>query len=467
MSNTKDALVLLQNKKFEKAYIEYKNSFNSEDYNKEDGFYYRNVNNILMCIHFYYTETKDNTLFQEFTDYFNEYIKIAKKCDTVTWANNIVEDLLEYAFEVAFINFTENSNEFSLQRKELQEWVDKYISLFIKHLNIGDKRDDKFFYDVILRIIFKERANFERKGNEYQNVVNTIFLGKYFLKLTNGNDQSLDNNNHASYKRSRSNVYQLFSELIYNDPEQKEQDYFFLTRNAVEYLEKSLNELPTNLFAIKRKNQLADSLTIQEQLHRFDHDVSSKISTLNSLIRRLKRKAENLDEPKRMERIINDISVILNLSKEEVPKLKDVDILSVFNEIKNTGNFKEIDIIIKSKGEKTYWLLNEGYFKIIFENLVKNSYEAYERQFIKDPEPRIEITANFENNEITLQDWAGGVSDTLLKNEKLFEPYVSSKGVSQSTGLGLSLVKRACKKLSLKISYKVINSNSTIVTIKK
>ena len=455
MSNTKEeARILLQNKKFKEAYQAYKKSFDSKDYQK-DSFHYRNLNSILTCIHSYYLETKDNNLFHEFTAYFNEYIKIAENVETITWANNIVENLLEYAFEVAFIYFTENNNDFSIQRKKLQKWVDNHISSFIKHLYIDDKRNYKFFYDVILRILFKERTNFERKGNEYQNIVNTIFLGKYYLKLT---DNSL-------YKKSRSNVYLLFSELIYNDPEQKEQEYFFLTQNAVAYLEKSLKEFPANLFAIKRKNQLVDSLTIQEQLHRFDHDVSSKMSTLNSLIQRLKRKAKNFNEPTQMERIIDGINIILNLSKKEVPTLQNVDILSVFDEIKNEYNF--IKIKIESNGEKTYWSLNKGYFKIIFENLIKNSYEAYKRNLIKMPDPAIKIVTDFEKNKITLQDWGGGISDTLLKNDKLFEPYVSSKGVSQNTGLGLSLVKRACKKLSLEISYRVVNDSSTIVTVKK
>ena len=360
MSDTREALELLKNKEFEKAYKAYKNSFATKDY-KKDEWHYRNINNILISIHFYYIKTKEEFLFEEFTQYFQEYIKIAKNCKTITWANNIVEDLLEYAFEVAMIHFTENNTEFSMQQEKLQEWTDENIFSFIQCLHIVDARDYSFFYDVILRIIFKERANFERNGNEYQNIVNTKFLGKYFLKLT-GKERSL-------YKRSRSNVYQLFSELIYNDPEQKGQEYFFLTRNAVEFLEKSLDEFPSNLFAKKRRHQLSDSLTIQEQLHRFDHDVSSKISTLNSLIRRLKRKAKELNEPKRMERIIDDISVILNLSREEVPELEDVDILDIFNEITEINNFGQLNIKIESKGEKRCWMLNQGYFKVIFENI--------------------------------------------------------------------------------------------------
>lgn len=451
MMDTIHALELLRHKKHEAAYEEYKSIL---EISQQDEFRYRNLNNILRCIHFIYIEDKDSFWFDEFSCYLEEYILIARNSDTISWADNILENLLQYTLEVAFIQFSENDLDFSIQKRDLNHYFKTFIVPFIDVMSIRGKRSRKIFYDIILRVIFKERANFERKGHEYQNVVNTVVLSNFFLTITEGE---------RNLNRSRSNLYQLFSELIYSDPENPNQEYFFLTRKAVDYLDMSLKEFPTNQFAKKRKIQLIDSLTIQEQLHRFDHDVSSKISTLNSLIRSLKRKSTGLQEPEQMGRIISDLKVVLDLSRSEAPEPENVDVLAALEEIQDEAS---TGIEIHCVGETKEWLSNHGYFKVIFENLVKNSREAYKRHAIKIPEPAILIKADFIKDEIIFQDWAGGIPENLLRDDKLFEPYISEKGYAQSTGLGLSLVKKACRMLSLAIKFRV-EKNSTMISIKK
>ena len=446
----KETLTNFRNKNYAKAYEGYKEILQTD----ETKLRYRNINNLLTCIHYLYIEKKDDVLFKEFENYFMEYIKIGKETDNTAWANNILEDLMEYSLELALSKFTENRESFKKQSEKLNGWLKEFIIPFIDSLEIPVKRDKKIFYDAILQKIFKERANFERIGNEYQNVINTKILCNFYLSCIK--DKGI-------YARSRSNIYRLLSELVYSDPTEKNQDYYFLTKKAVKYLDKSLEAYPQNKFSKSQKHQVVNSLIIQEQLHRFDHDVSSKMSTLLSLIRKLKRKNFDLNEPLRMEKIINDMQAILNLSKNESPNPEEVNLEELLKDVQKESVLS-LEYIVS--GNPEIWISNYGYLKIILENLLKNSREAYDRNKITVPDPAVKIYLDYENNEIKIQDWAGGISEDLLRNDKLFEPYVSQKGVAQGTGLGLASVKKACKKLELSISIESEN-NSTIIALKK
>lgn len=445
------ALSLFRNKNYPEAYKAYSEILEEDE--SENRF--RSINNILTSIRFVYKGRHDNELLLQFEKYFDEYLSIAEETDSSSWANNIIEDLMEYLIEIAFINFTQNSDEFKEQESGLKKWLKYKIEKFIRSLYIKEKRPHKLFYDSILQKIYKERANFERLGHEYQNVVNAKMLGELFLEFTqNIND----------FARSRSNVYQLFSELIYNDPTSSSTDYYFLTKQAVAYLDKSITEYKNNLFAIKRKQQLSDSIIIQEQLHRFQHDISSKISSLGTLTRRIREKKPELTEPVRMDKIMHDIMAILHLSRNESPKPELVDIEELFEELKSEFT---VELKIVSLGSPYKWNSDYGYLKVILENLLKNSREAYTRRKMLEPSPAVILTVFFDQGIITVEDFAGGIKKELLEGDKIFEPYVSEKGVAQGTGLGLATVRKACKSLGLDICIESIENKTTKFIIKK
>ncbi|HOD55192.1 MAG TPA: hypothetical protein PKJ08_11740, partial [Candidatus Cloacimonadota bacterium] len=59
-----------------------------------------------------------------------------------------------------------------------------------------------------------------------------------------------------------------------------------------------------------------------------------------------------------------------------------------------------------------------------------------------------------------------GAGNYLIRNNKLFEPYTSEKSIEINTGMGLSLVKKACELIRLDISFEV-KDKSTTFTIKE
>ncbi len=448
MENPQNALSLLRAKEYDKAYRAYKEILDSTP---ADEYRYRNLNNILICIYFVYTRSKEQAMFTQFKNRLFEYLDIARKTDTVTWANNIIEELLHYTIDTGLVRFTENNDPFTRQAPHLKSWLADVVPGFIKALTIEGKRDARLFYDVIIREIFRERANFRRRGNNYQNVVNTKNLIHFFFDLTQNADD-LD--------RSRSNLFLLLSELAYSDPEAEDQNYYFLTRRAVDFLDKSLEAYPGNSFAHTRRSQLIDSLTVQEQLHRFDHDVNSKISSLTSLVDRTRKKAPDMKEPVIMEQVIRDMEVILSLSRNQGPEPEDVDLKEFF---KTLTSWSPVTISVSFEGEAKLWLSDRGYLKIIFENLILNSKEAYERRNIPVPDPAVTIDVDYDRDTVTFKDFAGGIPEDLLRNNRVFDPYVSEKGVAQNTGLGLSLVKKACDMMELSIDISVSRASTIFI----
>ncbi len=91
-------------------------------------------------------------------------------------------------------------------------------------------------------------------------------------------------------------------------------------------------------------------------------------------------------------------------------------------------------------GKNRPWDVCPGYVSLVFENLLKNSIEAYGRNDIALPEKPVEVTIYYEHMKIEYKDFAGGID---LSVGNIFEPYSSSKGVYTNNGLGLAQAKTA------------------------
>jgi signal transduction histidine kinase len=451
------ALAALRGKNWPLARKLYKQLLESD----QSCYRYRNVNSYLTALTHCYETDEDAEIYKQFTTSFIEYAEIAKSRDTKTDAENILESLIEYALENILRFAIREKTEFHRQRMIILDEIHRLLPPFIEALTLEPIRPKSFFFDTFLAKTYKERVNFERKGITYQNVFNTKILAEAFLELTQDNKEM---------GRRRSNVFLLLSEIIFNDPEKIKEDPLFLTQEAVKYLDKSLEELGENLFAKKRKDQLNDNITIQEQLHSFQHDVNSKMSTMSSLTDALQRQYPENDEIRKIVRTMEDMRSVLDLSQNKTPHPETVDIVALMEEIRSER--KEL-VAIKLLGQPLEWKYsNRGFLKIILENLIKNSLEAYERHAISLPQPAILITVDFENHSISVEDQAGGIPENLLHNNKLFEIYVSEKGIAQNHGRGLAHVKDACEKLEMEIILdsqrnKAENTGTTKFTIKR
>ena len=104
-------------------------------------------------------------------------------------------------------------------------------------------------------------------------------------------------------------------------------------------------------------------------------------------------------------------------------------------------NAEMIDVSIDFDDAKVLGISNELTQVII--NLIKNAKDAFVQNSILIREINISIVKEGEYGIIKVQDNAGGIKAQELY--KIFEPYYTTKHMSQGTGLGLFMSKMICE----------------------
>lgn len=104
------------------------------------------------------------------------------------------------------------------------------------------------------------------------------------------------------------------------------------------------------------------------------------------------------------------------------------------------ANFKERRIRIEKEGEDQiliHGFLNE-YSQVLL-NILLNARDAMIERGIESPCLKITIGAENGASLVTISDNAGGIPEDII--DKVFDPYFTTKGPQQGTGLGLFMSK--------------------------
>ena len=121
---------------------------------------------------------------------------------------------------------------------------------------------------------------------------------------------------------------------------------------------------------------------------------------------------------------------------------QEVDPVDPIREIsKKYQKVASVSVISTTENVDQKWDTDIDYLCRALDNLLKNAVEAFERRRIPLSERRIDIEINLTARSITVTDNAGGVDPTV--QSRIFEPYTSTKGIKQKTGLGLSQARMA------------------------
>ena len=441
---SREILTVFREKKYNDAYTQYEHLFNEFPEQKQSS----NLNNILVSIYKIKTDkiktdkiktnkinenkiNENKELISKFLTYLEDYLNFAKESDNLkTWAENILLDLFEYALNINIIKNLNDLNNEPYFKSKIEKFIHSFIDVFSKEF------DEKVFMQTMVAFIFKERANFfERKHN---NKI-TKLLSEIFLKYTAKNS--------SIYNELRATIFNLLSDMQVTSLSGKSFDDNY--KKAIEYLSLSLIEFNDNSYAVKRKEELKKVALTHKQIRMFRHDTTSTISSIKESITSLidNKEATQKDFIKKLKLFrnqMNNITGHFNLIQLQKPDVScSYNIETFLKHLIADYNFiSEADIIIEHNELAKEIEFDANYFTAIIINFIKNSREAYRKNKTDLlPKPAIVISFDFKQFTLTFKDFAGGVENEMI--DKIFEPYVSTKGTQNNTGMGLAIVKNA------------------------
>ena len=165
------------------------------------------------------------------------------------------------------------------------------------------------------------------------------------------------------------------------------------------------------------------------------------------------------DELSQLNQLCTDILFLAKPTQEDV---KEVDLLTVANEVKQLMQFeanqKNIELLLTYELREKYIVAgNEMYFKQVFMNLVKNAIQSIEF----GGTVKLQLIEQIHNVQLIVSDTGLGIEEQDL--ERIFEMFYTTK--EYGTGIGLQVVKKIVDQLNGKIEVKSHRGVGTTFTI--
>lgn len=379
--------------------------------------------------------------------------------------------------------------DFNIKSLQIEE-VDKFLYFKSLKLSVPIKHNDELFGILYLeksthtitkqlKKVFKEILVFSLVLSIFIYII-SILLSNYILKpilslakITNEISLSQNYNRKVIYNSNNeiSILYKAFNSLLENINE--------LRNNLEEKVNKRTNELSSKTILLE--DSLKNLKETQEQLIQSEkmsalgnlvsgiaHEVNTPLGnaiTSSSII--TKESKTLLDEfsnstltrssmEKRLN-ILNDSSILLvktlNYSSELIKSFKQISTDQVTNDIRVIELKNYIEEIFLTNNNKLKLIkakitihentdinikISPGVIAQIFNNLIQNSILHAFDNFNK--EAKIEVFLLKEKDFITIKYKDNGIGINPEIEEKIFEPFVTTKRNNGGTGLGLNII---------------------------
>ena len=292
-------------------------------------------------------------------------------------------------------------------------------------------------YDLALGVLM-EKINDERiQFTRADHIANTRALAEVYIEVSEPVAQT--------YRYARATAMNILSDLAYFQGGEKGEE------EALLWARRCLEINPDDLFAKTRKKYIEERQTVEEQIRRFKHDTSNTIAGIREMLEELLLLPQVLQNG--MYRNLKAIQVEVQhlygahrFMHDEIAIYKSIDPDKEIKDMIMPYDEISAHFTLTSSGSKKKWVTDPDYFRLAMYNLIKNSLEAFERRRIPLLKRQIRISVLFAQQTLTIEDNAGGV-DSIMK-DRIFSPYVSSKGIKKKTGLGLSNARMAIEKVN-------------------
>jgi len=135
---------------------------------------------------------------------------------------------------------------------------------------------------------------------------------------------------------------------------------------------------------------------------------------------------------------IDDFRDFFKPTKQKEYKFFEEIMESILDIIGNSLKNKEIELNIHNKYKNKFWIFTNEFKQVIL-NLIKNSQDVLVEKEIKNKKIEIVFYKKDDNIVFEIRDNGGGIDKEI--QDKIFEPYFSTKDEKNGTGLGLYMSK--------------------------
>jgi light-regulated signal transduction histidine kinase (bacteriophytochrome) len=203
----------------------------------------------------------------------------------------------------------------------------------------------------------------------------------------------------------------------------------------------------------KQREELLKSLekqnvALNEYAHMVSHDLKAPLRNIDTLINWFKEDNQNiLDDAKnksldlilsnveKMDLLIKGVLDYTSIDNQEIEN-RNIDLNFLLDEILRTIKIPDhFEIKIKNKMPVVFGNVNR--YKQLFQNLIHNAIKYNDK-----PNGLIEIESTFEDNDIKFSIKDNGIGIKDVYQTKIFKMFSKLENKDESSGIGLSIVKK-------------------------
>jgi len=321
---------------------------------------------------------------------------------------------------------------FILQTAPLAETRQRIVAAHARFMAEGRPRlADEEVVDAFRKTLDRERHNVDR----HDHSARATAVAEALLAVLGDT---------PAMARQRAATYDTLADIAYFHPKNGQSDVERYTLVAG-YLQESLAADPQDGFAREFLKHVERLRSVTLQIKRFGHDVGNRLQNIKLVTSRLKASVATEEERQLLHEIDRDLKslkvlgAIINRTLPEPSDWAVVDPAELVRQVIQGRGWPASCLALV--GEPTPWEICPDFLQVALHNLVKNAVEAYGRTGLAMPAEPCIVTIDYAARTITVRDHAGGIDPSL---ENIFDPYVSSKGVSIGTsGLGLTNARAA------------------------
>jgi PAS domain S-box-containing protein len=144
-----------------------------------------------------------------------------------------------------------------------------------------------------------------------------------------------------------------------------------------------------------------------------------------------------------MSRTIDDFRNYFRPDKERIEFNVHDAIVNTLSLLEGTLQHPQIGITIVAKDDPVIFGYQNEFSQVIL-NILMNARDAFVERNIADPRVTITICSEDGCAVVTISDSAGGISEDII--DKIFDPYFTTKGPQQGTGVGMFMSKTIIEK---------------------